>query len=159
MNFYRFCQIINENMRDYRPEHDIEYPHAWGSKEFKTSLILKDGTLHDAKKNVPLATIPAQIFQSIIGEPNDTYTLEVTVSVSGHYTPGYDHGGGDAENDKVHGEVEIEAENGIIVNDRTKEEAILPDEIARRLFGEGPNFAYQVEYDEVRGGKMHFTVV
>lgn len=158
MDFYRFCQIINENMRDYRPEDDIEYPHAWGSKEFKASLVLKNGALHDTNKNMPLNAIPTQIFRDIIGEPNDTYTLEATVIVSGYYTPGYDHGGGDAEDEKIRGNVEIEAENGFIVNDRTRDEATLPDEVSRRLFGEGPNFAYQVEYEEIRGGKMQFSV-
>jgi hypothetical protein len=156
MDFYRFCQILTENMRDYRPEDDIEYPRVSAQEEFAAQLILKGGVLHDLKRNRTIDAITPQVFQGILGAPNDTYTLEATVYVSGDYAPGYDQGGDDA----IRGRLDVDVENALVINDRTREEAYIPDEIARRLFGEGPNFPYQIEYDDrVSDGKIDFRVV
>jgi hypothetical protein len=158
VGFYRFCRILEENMRNYRPEDDFELPHAWGETEFSAPLVLKNGTLHDTKRNRPLAAMPTQLLQGIIGAPDDTYTLTATVKASGDYMPGYDYGGGDAEDNKMQGDAEIEAE-GFIVNDRTNEEVFIPEEVALRLFGKGPEFVYQVDHDDrPRNGKIKVSV-
>lgn len=155
MDFYRFCQILNENMGNERPEDDTEYPRAGGRRDFRASLVVKNGVLHDTKKNVPLAAIPPQLFQGIVGAPNDTYTLDAPVVVSGDY---YFVAGGwrdpddidDHSNEKfLRGEVEIYVlYKAILTNDRTKEKVEIPEEIASKLFGAETGFPYQVEYDD-----------
>lgn len=147
MDFYRFCRILNENMGNDRPEDDTEHPRAGGRRDFRASLVVKNGILHDTKKNAPLAAIPPQLFQGIVGAPNDTYTLDAPVVVSGDYE--FVDGWGDSDKKFIRGGVEIYVlYKAILTNDRTKQKVEIPEEIASKLFGAEPGFPYQVEYDD-----------
>lgn len=166
INFHRFMQIINESkgINEWDPNEpdegpDMEYPRASGEHEMAVKLVFRNGIFYDADDDRSLPPIPHPQIQSIIGDPEDTYTMQVRIVASEDYEPGYDAGGGTSQNDRFLKEPGIEIDGATIENDSTKKQIRIPSELIKdKIVGEtGSKAAYQVDY-EIKGGKIEFRV-
>jgi hypothetical protein len=170
MDFYKFWQIINEskgiknewdpNEPDEGPEDHMQFNSAGGELEKIFQLVFKNGVFHDAHDGRVFPPIPYPQLQTIIGNPEDTYTMEVRIVASGDYIPGWDAGGGNSEDDRLHGEPSVEVDWTYIENDRTKKSVGIPSELIQdKVVGVvGSKATYQVDYD-LRGGKIDLIFV
>ena len=169
VSFYRFCQILegkelkewDPNEPDERPEDHADYPMAHGSYDLTASLRFEKGVFHDTSNEKAFPPIPYPPLEAIVGGPEDTYTLESRVVVSGHYIPGNDHGGGFSRDDEFHGEPAVEIDGFTITNDRTKKSAEIPSGLVEdKIIGTtGTQRAtYRVDF-ELNGRKIEVSVV
>lgn len=166
MDFYKFWQILESNkLNEWDPNEPdegpdpIEYPRACGQRDFQSSLKFRNGVFHDVKTNKSWPPISFPKLQEIIGDPEDTYTMDSTIYVCSDYNPGYDYGGGDAYGPELHGDARLEIEFFEIKNDKTKKalDDIPISFVEDKIIGIQDNVVYKVEYD-LNKGKLEVWV-
>lgn len=170
MDFYKFWEILNEqkgiknewdpNEPDEGPEDHVDYPSASGSYEMTASLKFEKGVFHDLSDGRAFPPIPYPPLNSIIENPEDTYTLDTIILASGYYTPGNDHGGGFSRDDEFYGEPTVEIDGFFITNDRTKKEVNVPSSLVedKIIATTGRQKAtYEVDLD-LNGDKIEISV-
>lgn len=168
MDFYKFWQIINEskgiknewdpNEPDEGPEDFLELETSSGEHEMKVQLVFKNGAFHDAEDGRAFPPIPYPPLQSIIGEPNDTYTMETRIVASANYIPGWDAGGGSTKDDELYGDINWELDGTLIENDRTKKSVGIPNNFMEdKVIGYGSKSTYKLDLDFM-GRKIAISV-